>query len=75
MHSLHNTYYNPSFPAPSPPRPTSRTSEVMDKNSLKYLDEDDGVAAWDNTAPLPLKMDSGMVSLVRSNLILFIVIF
>lgn len=46
----------------------------MDKNSLKYLDEDDGVAAWDNTAPLPLKMDSGMVSLVRSSLILFIVI-
>ncbi|XP_041469805.1 usherin-like [Lytechinus variegatus] len=67
MHSLHNTYYNPAFPAPSPPRPTSRTSEVMDKNSLKYLDDDDGVAAWDNTTPLPPKMDSGMVSLFEDD--------
>ena len=67
MHSLHNTYYNPAFPAPSPPRPTSRTSEIIDKNSLKYLDQEEGVGAWDNTtAPLPTKMDSGMVSLVSS---------
>ncbi|XP_071494817.1 LOW QUALITY PROTEIN: usherin-like [Diadema antillarum] len=63
MHSLHNAYYNPSFPAPSPPRPTSRTSEIMEKNSLKYLDEEEGVAAWDNPSPLPPKMDSGLVSM------------